>query len=108
VVAAGVTIEGEAFDELAERVLPARLGGGPGDYQFVEVEGPNGTSMVLRVHPRVGEVDVEAARRAVADALAGSDNGLLASSVWGSLEVERRAPSLTKASKLLSYERIAG
>jgi hypothetical protein len=108
VVAAGVTIEGEAFDELAERVLPSCLGGGPGDYQFVEVDGPDGTSMSLRVHPRVGEIDVQAARTVVRDALAVSENGVLASSVWGSMEVERQAPSLTKASKLLSYERISG
>lgn len=110
VVAAGVTIEGEAFDELVERLLPARLGGGPGDYQFVEEEGDAGTTLALRIHPRVGDVDDDDARRAVRDALAATDNGLLASAVWerdGGVRIERRPPRLTKASKLLAYDRIA-
>jgi hypothetical protein len=111
VVAAGVTIEGTAFDELAERELPARLGGGPGDYQFVERDDERGTSIVLRIHPRVGAVDDEAAVQAVREALSATDNGLLASAVWrpgGGLRVERAAPTATKAAKLLSYERIGG
>ena len=109
VVAAGVTLEGETFDELVERELPARLGGGPGDYQFVEQEGPDGSAVALRIHPRVGAVDEAAALVAVRDALAATDNGLLASAVWGpggGLVVERAAPSITKAGKVLAYERI--
>lgn len=109
VVAAGVTLEGRAFDELTERELPARLGGGPGDYQFVERDDEHGTSITLRIHPRVGDVDVHAAEQAVRDALAATDNGLLASAVWrpgGGLRVERAAPCTTKAAKLLSFERI--
>ena len=109
VVAAGVTLEGTAFDDLAERELPARLGGGPGDYQFVERDDEHGTSIALRIHPRVGAVDEDAAVNAVRDALAATDNGLLASAVWhrgGGLRVERAAPTTTKAAKLLSYERI--
>ncbi len=109
VVAAGVTLEGATFDEIAETALPALVGGGPGDYQFVEEDGATGTTLTLRIHPQVGPVDEGAALRAVQDALATTDNGLLAASVWvadGGLRVERRAPTLTKAGKLLSYERI--
>jgi hypothetical protein len=110
VVAAGITLEGEAFDELAERELPQRLGGGPGDYQFVEVDDAGGTSVLLRIHPRVGDVDPDAAISVVRDALAGSDNGVLANTVWGidgGVKVQREAPTVTGAGKLLSYERIA-
>jgi hypothetical protein len=106
VVAAGVTIEGHVFDEIAERLLPAALGGGPGDYQFVEVDGAEGTAMVLRIHPDVGGVDDGAAGDAVRQALAVTDNGLLASAVWGSFRIERRPPSITQAGKLLAYQRI--
>jgi hypothetical protein len=49
VVSAGISLDGELFDELAEVVLPARLGGGTGDYQFVEHESPSGTVVSLRV-----------------------------------------------------------
>ena len=110
VVAAGVTLEGETFDELAERRaarparrrtrrLPVRRAGRPDRHDAV----------ALRIHPRVGDVDEDDALVAVRDALAATDNGLLASAVWGpggGLRVERAAAELTKAGKLLAYERI--
>lgn len=109
VVSAGISLDGEIFDELAELVLPGRVGGQPGDYQFVEQETPAGTVVALRIHPRVGPVDDDAARRALEDALAGSDNGALAASVWsahGGLTVERAAPLVTAAGKTLSFDRL--
>jgi hypothetical protein len=109
VVAAGITLEGEVFDEITEVVLPAAFGGGPGDYQFVEEDGPSGTTLTLRVHPDVGEIDPDRVLRAVQGVLATTDNGLLASSVWGpggSLAVARLAPTATTAAKLLAYTRI--
>ena len=107
VVAAGVTLEGHVFDEIAERLLPKALGGGPGDYQFVEVDEAEGTTMVLRIHPDVPGIDDAAALGAVRQALATTDNGLLASAVWGSFRIERRPPSITPAGKLLAYQRIS-
>jgi hypothetical protein len=89
--------------------MPARLGGGTGDYQFVEHESPSGTVVSLRVHPRVGDVDEVAANQALHDALAGSDNGALAAAVWaahGGLQVERAAPLVTAAGKVLSFDRL--
>lgn len=108
VVSAGITLDGELFDELAEVVLPARLGGQAGDFQFVERETPRGTAVALRVHPRVGEVDPAVANAAVQEALARSDNGVLAASVWAGdgLEVERAEPLVTAAGKTLSFDRL--
>ena len=109
VVSAGISLDGELFDELAEIVLPERLGGQAGDYQFVEEEAATGTVVVLRVHPRVGPVDPEAAHRILQDALAETDNGALASAVWsaqGGVRVERSAPLVTAAGKTLSFDRL--
>lgn len=110
VVAAGITVAGSTFDELTEAILPQALGGGPGDYQFVESEQGGSTVVSLRVAPRVGPVDETAALQLVITTLATDDNGVLATEVWrptGTLRIERRDPVQTRAGKTLSYERIA-
>lgn len=108
VVAAGMSLDGEVFDALAESTLPALLGGGPGDYQLVEEETTSGTAIALRIHPRVGAIDDDAARAAFRAALAGSDNGVLARTVWGQrpLRIDRAAPITTRAGKTLAFERL--
>ena len=110
VVSAGISLDGDLFDHLAEVVLPARLGGRTGDYQFVEEEDASGATVVgLRVHPDVGDIDEGAAREALQDALAGFDNGALAAAVWssrGGLEIHRAAPLVTAAGKILSFDRM--
>jgi hypothetical protein len=109
VVAAGISLDGETFDRLVEVDLPARLGGGPGDYQFVEEEHPSGTVVSLRVHPRLGPVDGPAALDTVRRALHATENGVLADEVWspgGGLRIVRAPAASTRAGKTLSYERI--
>jgi len=110
VVSAGISLDGELFDHLAEVVLPDRVGGRPGDYQFVEQEGPSGSTVVaLRVHPRVASLDEEAVREVLQAALADSDNGALAAAVWaaeGGIPVERAEPLVTAAGKILSFDRL--
>ena len=110
VVSAGISLDGDLFDHLAERVLPARLGGAAGDYQFVEQESASGTTVItLRVHPRVGEVSDAEAAAVLDDALSGFDNGALAAAVWsprGGLEVQRQEPLVTAAGKTLSFDRL--
>ena len=110
VVSAGISLDGELFDHLAEVVLPRRVGGRPGDYQFVEQEGPSGsTVVVLRIHPRVGAVDEGQVREVLQSALAVSDNGALAAAVWsaeGGVPVERAEPLVTAAGKILSFDRL--
>jgi hypothetical protein len=107
VVAAGISLEGDTFDRLAEVVLPERVGGGPGDYQFVEEGDDVATHIVLRVHPRVGAIDEAAALALVRAEVTTDEYGVLADSVWGpeSLRVQRGAPMMTRAGKTLAYER---
>ena len=108
VVAAGISLDGEVFDRLVETELPNRVGGGAGDYQFVERDGSTGTTMSLRVHPDV-DLDEAHLRDAIDAALRTTDNGVLAAAVWernGGLRIERDLPLVTKAGKTLSFERI--
>lgn len=108
VVTAGISLDGELFDQLAEVDLPGRLGGGPGDFQFAESDDGSGTVLVLRVHPRIGEIDHADALEVMGAVLGGSDNGVLARSVWSKdtgLRIERCAPSVTVAGKTLSFDR---
>lgn len=109
VVAAGVSLEGGTFDHLAEVALPTRLGGGPGDYQFVEEAEAGHTVVVLRIAPEVGRVDEDEALAVVRDVVTRDEYGALAQSVWGpqTLRVRRSAPQVTKAGKTLSYQRAA-
>lgn len=109
VAAAGITLEGHTFDQLAEVILPERVGGGPGDYQFVEDDVSGPTTIGLRIHPRLGDVDQQAALDIVWGVLNANEFGVLADSVWGrdgSIRVERAEPKVTKAGKTLSYERL--
>jgi hypothetical protein len=108
VVAAGISLDGEIFDRLVETELPVRVGGGAGDFQFVEREGSTGTTMSLRVHPDI-DLNEEHLRDSVDAVLRTTDNGVLAAAVWdrnGGLRIERSAPLVTKAGKTLSFERI--
>jgi hypothetical protein len=108
VVAAGISLDGETFDRMVEIDLPARLGGGAGDYQFVEREEPTGTTVTLRVRPGIDVAD-QRCRDTVAALLRSTDNGVLADAVWqrnGGLRIERSTPIVTKAGKTLSYERL--
>lgn len=48
----GMTLVGSDMLRIIEEVLPARFGGSPTDYQFVECDGSEQTRLELRVHPR--------------------------------------------------------
>ena len=107
VVAGGITVDGEDFDRLVEEICPQRLGGAPGDYQFVEVDAPEGTTIALRVHPRLADVDEAAASEVVRDFLRRHDNGVLADEVWAQrgVPIRREPPAATAAGKTLSLDR---
>jgi len=94
--------------QILEEVLPARFGGSAVDYQVVEEEGPDGsTLLVLRVHPRVGEADEEALRAALLRELGRGglvdeyQVELLRRS--SSIVVRRLPPLTTRAGKVLPF-----
>ena len=94
-----------------EEVLPARFGGGPGDYQLVEAQEANGTAgLLLRVHPAVGVVDDRALVDTFLQALGrGEDAKHVMALYWkqvGLLRVVRRPPVATSTGKVLHLHRL--
>ena len=87
---------------------PARLGGGPAT--------SSSSSRTSRPAPRSRsrsrrslEVTDDRCREVVNELLRTSDNGVLAAAVWergGGLRIDRSPPSITRAGKTLSYERL--
>jgi hypothetical protein len=107
VVAAGVTVPGEVFERLVDRILPAAIGGSPLDYQFAEVDRDGVGTLVLRVHPSVPEVDERLVLDVVERELRSGEMGRLADEIWrptASVEVERSAPVAARSGKTLAYE----
>lgn len=101
--------------QILDEVLPDRFGGTALDYQLVEEETPEGsTLLVLRAAPSVGELDTTAVRAALLDALGSGDTvdqyqaRLLERAE--SLVVRRAAPLATQAGKVLPLhlQRYAG
>jgi hypothetical protein len=92
--------------ELAERVLPREVGGGPSDYQFAELDREGGSVLVLRIDPAVHDVDEARVINLVRGRLRRTEVGLLADEVWrdGSLRVERAVPRTTRSGKILAFE----
>ena len=91
---------------ILEDLLPARFGGGAEDYQLVEDQvAPDGSSLCLFVHPRLGPVDPAAVTRLFFDTLgAASPSAQLMGLTWngsGLLRVERRPPHVTGSGKVL-------
>jgi hypothetical protein len=105
-VGEGVTLIGNELLRVIEEVLPARFGGSPLDYQFMEREDARGlTRLVLCISPKVAVPDEAEAVRVVLDALARS-SPMAASvrAVWqqaGTIQIERREPVATARGKVL-------
>jgi hypothetical protein len=78
----GMTLIGTDLVRLLEEVLPARIGGRPGDYQLIEREGAAQTSIELRVSPRVTGSSPDRIRDCFLDEIRRIYGGLLASRVW--------------------------
>lgn len=91
-------------------MLPARFGGGPEDYQFVEVDTGDGVRVELRIRPGAGPVDREACRRAVYEFLERSapENRLMVER-WrraGTLQVLEAPLVATAAGKVFALRRV--
>jgi hypothetical protein len=103
----GMNFLGHDLIRLIEEVLPARFGGGPTDFQFVEEEDDRGLpSVKLVVHPRLGELPEAAVLDRTVAFLNGTSSGTgRYGERWreaGALHVVRQEPYATSASKVLA------
>jgi len=79
----GMTLNGVDLIRLLEAELPARLGGGPGDYQLVEYEGEDRQTRIrLCVSPRLGLTDMTVVRETFLELVRLRWGGALAARVW--------------------------
>ncbi len=93
--------------ELVERVLPARFGGGPTDYQLVEAEEDGVPRLHVVVSPRVGPVDEpDVVSTVLATVAEGAAWRAMTAGVWrdgGTVRVRRREPYRTAGGKLHAF-----
>lgn len=107
---AGMTFRAHDVVRVIEEVLPLRFGGTPADYQLAEGESEGGEPrVVLRIHPAVGVVDVDEAKRTFLESIAGaSDINAVMAKVWSDgdvLRVRRESPVPTAGGKLPAFQR---
>ncbi|MBN8733931.1 MAG: hypothetical protein J0L64_25570 [Acidobacteria bacterium] len=102
----GVTLVGGEMIDIMERLLPARFGGSPLDYQLMEEEDERGfTRLSLIVSPRITLASEEAVIETVmaelhrSSVMADSARGIWAQA--GTLRVKRMEPIWTGRGKLL-------
>ncbi len=101
---AGMSFLGSALIDVLDVALPARFGGGPTDYQFVETEQGGETQVKLVIRPEVGALDEAQVVAFVLDELSRrSPAGRMQTEIWRShntLRVERAQPYLTGVAKI--------
>lgn len=102
----GMTFIGHDLIRLIEEVLPARFGGTPADYQFVEDERDGLPRVDLLVSPRVGPLDENVVRAAVLEFLDDTQGAQTRrADPWRqarTVSVIRKEPIATAASKVLA------
>ena len=102
----GMNFLGHDLIRLIEEVLPARFGGGPTDYQFVEDEDERGLPRVeLVASPRLGGLAEAEIAASVIEALNGIQGNGIYGERWrdaGALQIVRREPYTTSSSKILA------
>jgi hypothetical protein len=100
----GVAFLGTELLRLVEDVLPARFGGLPTDYQFVEEEIAGLPKVSLFVSPGVGPIDTEAVISTIDRTLREYPGGQGMAERWrgaGTLGVRRSRPHATASAKIL-------
>jgi hypothetical protein len=110
--AGGMTFLDTDVIRVREKVLPARFGGGPTDYQLAEEDGADGQPRLrLVVHPAVGALAADALIEAfLAEIGSGAGPERVMAIQWRTarlLEVERRPPRATASGKILHLHREA-
>ena len=107
----GMSLVGSDVLEILEVKLPQELGGAAGDYQLVERETSGGSSIELRVSPRVKLTSVERAREEFLTAIRGCFGGSLAVRDWrhgDAVEVVQEEPLRTSSGKVLPLHLLKG
>jgi hypothetical protein len=106
----GMNFLGADLLELVEEVLPARFGGSPTDFQFLEEEEQGLPKVTLLVSPRLGRVDEAQVSQAVLEFLDGaSGRAVRYGDRWRegeTLRVRRDEPVATGASKVLALHTV--
>jgi hypothetical protein len=100
----GMSFLGGELLRLVEEVLPARFGGGPGDYQLVEEEVEGLPKVGVVISPDVGRLDDEVVVETVLEELSGPAYRTLMAQVWRdgrTVRVVRRRPAATGSGKIL-------
>lgn len=101
--AGGMQFLGSDLLALIDEALPARFGGGPTDYQFIEEESEGRTVVRLLIHPDRGLVDERAAVELALASLGGGSRGQsMMAEHWRSgemLSVARAVPETNNAGK---------
>jgi hypothetical protein len=101
----GMTFFGVDLHRVIEEILPARFGGGPTDYQFIEIEEQGLPVVQVAVSPRVGTVSSGEVLETVYRALRQSPDGEMMADHWEearTLRVVRREPCATRGAKTLA------
>jgi hypothetical protein len=101
----GMTLVGTDLVQILEEILPARLGGAPGDYQLVEHEAGGQTQLTLRVSPRAGISSPDKLKECFLKEIRGFYGGSLAARTWRhaeSVDVVIGEPFTTSNGKVLS------
>ena len=104
---AGMTLAGTDMVRILEQVLPARFGGGPGDYQLVQREGAKQTELLLRMSPRLDTADPRQVKSFLLLEIRRLFGGAEASRVWkhsDALQVVRQAPTMTGRGKIFPLD----
>jgi hypothetical protein len=108
----GMNFLGSDLLTLVEEVLPARFGGRPTDYQFVERERDGLPIVSLVIADAVGALDPDQVVRAVLEYLKNQGLGeAIMADVWtqgGTLQIVRRDPHVTQAGKILALQTLTG
>jgi hypothetical protein len=103
----GMSISGELLERLVNVVLPARYGGTPADFQFVEEGLQDEARLSLRIDPHITDFDDDAVRETVRAELRLTVAGLLADELWASaraVRIVRARPRATVSGKILALE----
>jgi hypothetical protein len=108
----GMSFIGHDLIRLIEEVLPARFGGTPADYQFVEDERDGLPKVDLLVSPRVGQVDTDAVLTTVLRFLDDTQGAQTRrADPWrqaNTVSVVRQEPIATASSKVLALHVMRG